>query len=348
MSAPVILPYGGECQFIGCPVVFQITPTGSGVDGTFYRVKLKVRATMTGGEDAEFDFSNPVDVVRSGSSVSVRPATFDVSSALRAVAERWQPQPEALTYPAVTFYLEAKEEWMVEGQINHSDIARYPGSTGNIEMYIGKLTDRERMADPVIIPARYTRKPATSPEVCFYDENHTTKHLYPGHTATDDIEAPSVTEITVPVGSPTGASAGINIYGIPFPKNGYEIRFINSLGVHENIFVSGLPSKEGSITTDKYAIARQETLTQFSRGLAVKQNDRETWRLTSGALDRAWASWYVHEFLMAQQVWIKVDGMFIPCHVLPEETVVFEDPQKSQPYEVQFRLEMGINGSPIL
>ena len=109
MSAPVIQPYGGESQFIGCPAVYQITPTGSGVEGTFYRVKLKVKANLTGNDDAEFDFSNPVDVVRSGSSVSVRPATFDVSSALRAVAERWQPQPETLTYPAVTFYLEAGE-----------------------------------------------------------------------------------------------------------------------------------------------------------------------------------------------------------------------------------------------
>jgi len=339
MSAPVIQPYGGESQFIGCPVVYQITPTGSGVDGTFYRVKLTVRANMTGGED----------VIRNGSSVSVRPAYFDVSSALRAVAERWSPDPATLTYPAITFYLEAEEEWMVEGQINHSDTARYPGSSGSIEMYIGKLTDRERMANPPTPPARYSRKPTTSPEICFYDEDHTIKHLYPGLTIeNNEIQAPSVTEVTVPFGSPTGASAGANIYGIAFPKNGYEIRFINSLGVHENIFVGGLPSKEVNITTEKYAIARQETLTQFSRGLAVKQNDRETWRLTSGPLDEAWASWYIHEFLMAQQVWIMVIGQWIPCHVIPEETTVLEDLAKTQPYEILFRLEMDINGSPIL
>lgn len=349
MSAPVIQPYGGESQFIGCPAVYQITPTGSGVEGTFYRVKLKVKANLTGNEDAEFDFSNPVDVVRSGSSVSVRPATFDVSSALRAVAERWQPQPETLTYPVVTFYLEAVEEWMMDGEVHNSETARYPGSTGNIEMYIGTLTDRERMANPIATPARYTRKPTTSPEICFYDGSYTVKHLYPGPTvANNNIQAPSVSEVIIPAGRPTGASAAVNIYGIPFPENGYEIRFINSLGVHENIFVGGLPAKDVDITTEEYAISKKETLTQFSRSLVDKQNDRETWHLSSGALDKAWASWYVHEFLMVKYAWIKVDGVFIPCHVIPAETIVLEDPKKAQAYEVQFSLKMDINGSPLL
>jgi hypothetical protein len=33
--------------------------------------------------------------------------------------------------------------------------------------------------------------------------------------------------------------------------------------------------------------------------------------------------------------------------VVPEDTTVLEDREKTQPLEVQFRLEMDINGSPI-
>jgi hypothetical protein len=102
-----------------------------------------------------------------------------------------------------------------------------------------------------------------------------------------------------------------------------------------------------NITTDKYTIAKQETLTSFSRGLAIKQNDYETWTFSSGPLDEAWASWYIHEFLMASWVWIMVNGVWIPCHVLPEETTLLEDRTKAQPYEVQFKLQLDINGSPI-
>ena len=50
---------------------------------------------------------------------------------------------------------------------------------------------------------------------------------------------------------------------------------------------------------------------------------------------------------MAENVWISVNGMWIPCRVMPEETTVLEDRDGAQPMEVQFRLEMDINGSPM-
>jgi hypothetical protein len=41
------------------------------------------------------------------------------------------------------------------------------------------------------------------------------------------------------------------------------------------------------------------------------------------------------------------NGQWIPCHVVPEDTTVLEDLTKAQPYEVQFKLEMDINGAPL-
>ena len=222
--------------------------------------------------------------------------------------------------------------------------------------YLGALSDKERgfgISGSWYEPERYSRKPTTSPEICFYHPNEqgesdgTVKHLKPGLTG---INAPAVSQVSVPV----GADTGFNIYGIPYPEDGHEIRFINSLGVHENIFVAGLPTKEVNIATEKYAIARQETITKFSRGIAVKQNDHETWALSSGPLDEAWASWFIHEFLMATQVWIMVNGQssmvngqWVPCHILPEETTTLVNRAEAKAIEVQFKIQLDTNGSPL-
>lgn len=351
MAAPTIAPYAGiEGKFIGNPAVYQVTPTGLGTGGTFYRVKLKVVATMTGTADQEFSFSTPVDIKTVSGQPSAQPARFDISSALRAVAEQWQPQaaPQSFTYPVVNFYMQAEEEWMTDGNILHSETSRYPGSSGYSTMYIGALTDRERLTDTR--PARYSRKPTTSPEICFYRPNaqgqpdNTTKHLIPGTCYNNGAyTAPSVTAVTVPVAS----ASGYNIYGIPYPIDGYELRFINSLGVHENVFVRSLPSTETDVHTDKYAIARQETLTQFSRTLAIKQNDRERWKLSSGPLDRQWQQWYTHELLMARWAWIHVDGYWLPVSIIPQETTKGIDKASATPMTVEFDIEFDMNGSPL-
>jgi hypothetical protein len=308
---------------------------------TFHSVVLTVAVEGAGaaaGDGGTFKFSSPV----SGSVLQ-----FDISSAFRAVADRFAPAVDTFSYPYYGFNITSREEWMTDGQVQTAD---GPTVTYSAYVYIGSYTDLERIKGQT--PARWSRKPTTSPEVCFYHPNQqdesdgTSKHLKPGVCSDGGFwTAPAVTQVTVPVADAAGV--GSNIYGIPYPLDGHEIRFINSLGVHENIFVAGLPTKEVNITTDKYAIARQETLTQFSRGLAVKHNDYETWTFSSGPLDEAWASWYIHEFLMARWVWISIGGVWIPCHVLPEEVTTLVDRSKAQPYEVQFKLQMDINGSPV-
>lgn len=329
---------------MGSPIVATVE-VGARTGVTFRRIVLSVTVTGAGAADGDsgtFKFSKPV----SGSALQ-----FDISSAFRAVADRFTPSATTLSYPSYGVSITAQEEYMIDGVMYQGDDATV---TQSGTVYIGSYTDLERIKNQT--PARWSRKPTTSPEVCFYKPNAqgesdgTVKHLKPGACSDGGVwTAPAVTAVSVPAGS----SSGANIYGIPYPEDGHEIRFINSLGVHENIFVSGLPTKEVNITTEKYTIARQETLTQFSRGLAVKQNDYETWTLSSGPLDEAWASWFIHELLMARWVWISVPSgspggtIWIPCHILPEETTTLVDRTKEQPYEVLLRVQLDINGSPL-
>ena len=331
-------------RLMGSPIVATVAVDARS-NVTFHRVVLTVTVEGTGaaaGHNGTFEFSSPV----SGSVLQ-----FDISSAFRAVADRFTPAATVLSYPSYGFTIVSREEWMTDGNVHPAD---GPTITQTAAVYIGSYTDLERIKGQT--PARWSRKPTTSTEICFYHPNQqgqsdgTVKHLLPGTCSDGAIwTAPSVTEATVPKAS----ASGINIYGIPYPPDGHEILFINSLGVHENIFVAGLPTKEVNITTNKYTIARQETLTQFSRGLAIKQNDYETWTFSSGPLDEAWASWYIHEFLMARWVWISVPGgspagvTWIPCHALPEETTTLINRADPKMLEVIFKLQLDINGSPL-
>ncbi|MBR6275944.1 MAG: hypothetical protein IKR31_03295 [Prevotella sp.] len=332
-----------QSRFIGTPIMVPVQADSPVGNVTFHRVRLKVTVGDGGGaitqNDAEFEFSTPV----SNGEVT----WFDISSAFRAFADTYSPTPTAYTYPQLAANLNACDDYMIDG-VSYEDMS--PSETVQVTgKYLGALTDRERGAGVTgqwSEPARYSRKPTTSPEICYYKPNAqgqpegSSKHLQPGITG---INPPSVTAVTVP----KGFAVGSNIYGIPAPQFGHEIRFINSLGVHENIFVSGLPTKEVNITTEKYTIARQETLTSFSRGLAMKSNDYETWQFSTGPLDEAWTSWYIHEFLMARWVWIDINGLWIPCHVLPEETTTIVSREKAEMLEVQFKLQLDINGSPL-
>ena len=100
-----------------------------------------------------------------------------------------------------------------------------------------------------------------------------------------------------------------------------------------------------AITTEKQIISRQETLTNFSRGVAIKQNNHEQWKMSSGPLDKAWAAWFAHEFLMARWAWIKIGSTFIPCHIIPEETTPLIDRIKNDPIAIPFTIELDITGA---
>lgn len=309
-----------------------VTVTATAVDysgATFHRLRLKVKINNA----SEFEFSSPV----SSDALTVR---FDISSAFRAVADSHQYLATELNaYPALTAEVTACSDYMKDGK-EHPGEDKSPATIIG-PLYAGRLTDMERLTGTT--PARYSRKPTSSPEICFTGYQHLAPVAIGGSLSPT---VPSVNPVNVPVGSPTGS--GDNIYGIPAPQDGYELRFINSLGVHENVFLTGFPKREVNISTEQYVISRQETLSQFSRGLAVKQNNHETWTLSSGPLDRQWQSWYIHEVLMARWAWLRIGGHYIPCHILPEDTIQALDRQKGDVLTVPITVELDIEGSPLM
>ena len=318
-------------QFIGSPITVPVksaTVTGT---PTFRRVGLMVTVDDT----HQFPFFMPV----SGNAETVQ---FDVSSALCAVAEMEEldagPDTEQaeIVYPKYTIKLTAWDDYMVDGDSREDMDEHEYTITGYF--YAGHLTDRERLTGAR--PARYTRKPTTGQEIVFIGSYY----LNPGLTANAETGAlidPDAICVEIKASTRIG-----NLYPIDYPEDGYELRFINSLGVHDSLCIRCLRTEETSIEQTEYVVAKQETLTDFSRGVTEKENDQEVWQMSSGPLDRAWQSYYIHEVLMAKKAWLKVDGLWLPVHIKPEDTTAGIDRTKASMLEVQFKLKFDITGSP--
>ena len=358
---------------IGSPIVYRVVPAAYSANRTFHRIIVRVYAGLETDDDyTTFDFSTPVEIKPSGASYSTQPATFDISSALQAVADKYEYEATPPTrYPYIKFRVEAWDEWMVDGNIStNQGVVYWPGTpSGQQQFYayafMGAWTDLERMKASVdqqdveyLDTSIMSRKPSSSPEVVFLD----TAFIYPAQFNRSILDTDHLSGSQFVSGAPSdgpksisytpqteGADTvgGHSLYVVPQPTDAYLLRFINGMGCMESLHVESLVKREVPITTDKHTVAKQETLKKFSRSVVRKSNDRETWYLTSGPLDREWASWYIHEFLMSEQIWLQLGTLWIPCHVVPEETTVLEDLTKAQPYEVQFKLEMDINGAPL-
>ena len=227
----------------------------------------------------------------------------------------------------------------------------------------GAFSDFERLvngSDNRADISYWTRKPQSVPEVVFCGEQYVrpidfTAQLSFDH-ASEDVPPQFING--APVGGPKSVAhnvgttegalvlGGASVYAIKKPQDGYVVRFINGLGCLESLHVRTLPKKTVPINTEKYVISRQETFGKFSRGLAVKSGNREEWRMSSGPLDEAWASWYLHEFLMASQAWILVNDNWLPINILPEETTTGMNRTKADMLSVEFTIEFDMNGSP--
>ena len=309
-------------KFIGCPIVIPVRPGSIAGNPVFHRVRLKV--DVTGSGSGTFEFTTPVN----GQSL----LNFDISSALRTVADQYQYTASPVSYPTYGYTATAYDDYMIDGEAKEGML---DSTTADSGFYLGRLTDRERLTGER--PVAWSRKPVQkadcTPEVVFVG----CEYLLAGAFS----QAPSVQTQTIAAGGATQRT-----YPIAKPRDGYELRFINSLGVHESLHVQCLIGGETAIATDRHVITRQETVTQFSRGVSIKQNDHERWKMSSGPLDRAWQQYYLHEPLMARWAWLKVDGQWLPVHILPDETVPGIDRQKASLLEVPFTIEFDINGSP--
>lgn len=361
---------------IGCPIVYSVLSEDYDSRRTFHRIIVRVYAKLeTDADYTTFDFSTPVETKPNGQSFVTVASTFDISSALVAIADKYEYEANPTfpkRYPYIKFRVEAWDEWMIDGVVYpNRGVVNWPSNNNqSYDFYgyafMGAWNDMERMGASVYgsgveyLNLTYlSRKPNTSPEVVFKD----VPFIYPvtfnparSINDTDYLNGSNLFVSGAPTNGPKSDSSiqsllgattvgGHSIYVIDKPARSYVLRFINGMGCEESVHVTAFAKKEANIHTEKHTVARRETLKKFSRAITVKSDDYETWRFTSGPLDEDWVSWYVHEFLMAQVMWINVNNVWLPVHVLPEETTLLRDEEKASMMSVVFRVQLDINGS---
>lgn len=329
---------------IGSPIVYQIV-AGSYGDTVFHRVKLQVVAGMQGGDYTTIEMSSPAE---EGETLN-----FDISSALRAVADQYIYTPEPPEYyPYIQYYLVAWDEYMVNGITYESSKDYYPDNYQETSLrgLMGAYSDLERLiAGESKQTLKFTRKPS-SPEVLFVGDTFVRPTEMESHSLNITHGPQSLVYLITNPGLQTVGGATIYAH-TPKTKDHYNIRFINGLGCMESVSVMSLKQVNTSIITNQYTHSIIESFGTISRGLAVKKNDIETWNLSSGPLDEEWQSWYIHEFLMSEIAWINIkqtgNPLWVRCHILPEENTSGINRISNDNLAVNFSIQLDITGSPL-
>jgi hypothetical protein len=227
--------------------------------------------------------------------------------------------------------------------------------------FMGKFTDMERLqasGEDTQQLSVMTCKPAEGTEVVHQnctivypvafqrglEFDHMSDDAEPVFVSGAPSNGPRSDQFT-PQGTGAMVVGGRNVYVIPCPDNAVELRFISSKGCMESLHLRCLPKRVVNIQKEEYVISRQETFKKFSRATTRKHADYETWTLSSGPLSEAWASFYIHEVLMAQTMWMRRGTQWLLCHVLPEETTQLRDQQKPEMMEVQLTVRFDIDGA---
>ena len=346
MAAALVIIEG--TVFNGNPITFSVLPLKiEGSTPAFHRMVFEVKCGISGGNYETIRLTEPV-LTEDGAEVMV-----DISSALRSFRDSYQYSPEPGVMPVVKFNVSAYDEYMINGNPGQTEPISYlPGSNVKQTLF-GGFSDYDRLtAENNTMPvSRLTRKPTTTPQLACVGE--TVIYVAPYNPAIDLFsskwDAPEANAFTI-TKEGLQTVGDISIFAMPQSEavRRTEFRFINSFGVLESISVPRVYSKKLGITTTSYTVTRRETLRSFSREAVRKQNNQESWDFQTDPLDEAWLAWYLHEFLMSEHTWINIKGKFLPCTIIAEEEITFQDETKQEMHSVSFTAKLDFCGSTII
>jgi hypothetical protein len=348
--------------FNGNPITFQVQPNViTGTDSnknttypSFHRVIMEVTCGMSGGNFEVIKMSAPVEEEKVTATVQI-----DISSALRTFRDSYEYSPEATTYPLVKFCIRVYDEYMLDGEVKtRVGEMVYPAEVDGQPQYLctlfGGFSDFARFTSPTPIKGviYFSRKPTDSPQTVAVGETF---------AYTPPFEKQALLVNSASLVAPTSVVTTIDkkglqaigdqkVYALPAEeaKTRQVFRFINSFGVLESVSVPKVYSSKVSVSSTSYAISRQETFNKFSRSTVRKTNNCESWLYLTDPLTLNWLEWYMHEFLMAEHIWMYVKGIWLPCTITPgDDTTLFDNTQQN-PYTIAFTAKLDINGSPLI
>ena len=333
--------------FNGNPITFAVTPLKiEGSTPSFHRMVFEVKCGVSGGNYETIRLTEPV-LTENGKEVTV-----DISSALRTFRDSYEYSPEPGVMPVVKFNVSAYDEYMIDGEPHQSEPVSYLPGEEVKQTIFGGFSDYDRlMGEQDMKVGRLTRKPNTTPQLVCVGEQLVYADAYSPAvsltTATWDAPEAKAYNITAEGAQTIG---GQQLFALPASEAALrtEFRFINSFGVLESISIPKSYAQEVDIKTTNYTVTRKETLHSFSRSAVRKQGNKEGWNYMTDPLDESWLAWYLHELLMSEHVWLKINGKFLPCIIESEETIKYADDTKDDIYSVSFTARLCFCGSTII
>lgn len=338
MAKSIVLSSGS--LLCGSPIVFSVMPNTINERATFHRVKMEILVALS--TDSSFDLYTQSAKASNGVEI-----TFDISSTLRSVASKYVYEYQIVdrTYPYLIYKLKAYDEYMIDGILYEKEGEMSYGST--LYAYMGEFTDVERYLSNSSKTVQYfSRKPNVG-EVCATDE----LLLYPiALPEPASMGSVITTGQIVNVHSLSGLSGtntfnGHTVYVVSPSANRIQFQFVNKLGVVESISAEMRKSLSYETTTETDIVSTPNAFRPNRRILSRKGAKQQTYVMSSGAVDYDWADWWVNEFLdCTKGVWIKMDGIWIPCEVIPEDTIVFYDETTNDLYTINFNVRLALSG----
>ena len=307
-------------HYVKNPVLVGVTSEALTGNVSFHKVMVEVRAALS--TDSEYTTRVCSAVVPDSSRAC--PLVVDISSALRAVADSIEYEPTTLDIPCVQYSLKAWDEYMKDGEIH--DVSEVSGVGG--VAYMGGYTDRERILGSY---GGFSTKPDT-PEVVGVGESVVVPNGFTT-SASYDVTA-------------SGANTlGRSVYAVPSDKDRYELRFVNSRGLIESVSMKCMVQGVQKMEQKENVRAMQETMRKFSRMSIRKTSNTPSLKMNSGPLDKAWLRWFVEEFLVTQDAWIKIDGAWLHCNVTSEDSISTVNRMKREILSLDFEIKLDFNGA---
>lgn len=337
--------------FAGNPITLAIQPNTLTSKPSFHRVIVEVYFDDGTGSYETNKLTIPVTTEK-------REVSLDISSALRISLDSYKYTATPSTYPVVSWYVKAYDEYMDSNGEVHTNAGEvyYPAdgskdSTKNLRCIAGAFSDIERLKAGATKSVTFLScKPTDTHELAVVGESF----VYPvSYSAAQNLldsatlEAPSSEEEEI---TQEGAQSihWHPIYALPASEaeDRTTFRFINRFGCLESISVPKSYSQKMNVETTEYTKAIQETFNEFSRSVVDKKNDKEGWLFQSDPLTEKWLRWYYHEFLMSKHVWLRVSGIWLPCTIAMEDEITIKDNTNKVMHSVSFTVKLGINGNP--
>lgn len=338
--------------FAGNPITFTITPSVA-TKPFFHRVIVEVHFDDGTGSYETNKLTIPV-------TTEGRDVSLDISSALRITLDSYKYTATPSTYPVVSWYIKAFDEYMDNNGEVHTNVGEvyYPqkpvsGGSTNLRCIAGAFSDIERLKSGVTKAVTLLScKPTATHEIAVVGESFVYPVSYSAGqnlATSSSLTAPASREQAI---TKEGAQSiqGHPIYALSSSEaeDRTTFRFINRFGCLESISVPKSYSQKMSVESTQYTKSIQETFNQFSRAAIKKQNDRESWLYQSDPLTKAWQQWYLHEFLMSKHVWLKANDAWLPCTINLEDEITIKDETNRNMYSVSFTVTLDINGNPFI